>query len=365
VLLSAAAGGVLLLALGLGWANGSNDVSKGIATLVGSGVSNPRAAASWAAVWTAAGGLAAAFISQGLVATFSGKEFLAVPAGGNAFSGAVAAGAVAWVVFASGTGRPVSTTHAIAGSLAGAGIAAQGLRSLHWSFFLGKVALPLALSPFLSLALLYVAFPALKSALSRVERSCVCLERGLLAPEGISALGTVGAAVVSTEESCAVSPAVVWRGNLLDGLHWLSAAMTSFARGLNDTPKIVALGIAASALLGVPGFAFYAAMASAIGLGSLLSGLRVTETLACRVTAMSPAEGFSANLVTTVLVGAASLGSFPVSTTHVSSGAVIGIGIRRGAASVRWGTVRDMAAAWLVTLPAAALIGGAAYAALR
>jgi inorganic phosphate transporter, PiT family len=362
----AASGLVLLLALGLGWANGANDVSKGIATLVGSGVSTPRAAALWAAVWTAAGGLAAAFLSQGLVATFSGNGFLAAPAGGNAFSGAVAAGAMAWVVFASRTGRPVSTTHAIAGSLAGAGIVAQGLRPLHWSFLLEKVALPLALSPFLSLALLYVAFPALNSALSRVERSCLCLERGLLAPEGISELRTVGAAaVVSSEESCGASPAVAWRVNLLDGMHWLSSAMTSCARGLNDTPKLVALGIAASAVLGLAGFPFYAAMATAVGFGSFLSGLRVTETLARRVTAMSPAEGFSANLVTTALVGAASLGSLPVSTTHVSSGAIIGIGIRRGAGSVAWGTVRDMAASWLVTLPAAALAGGAAYAILR
>jgi PiT family inorganic phosphate transporter len=102
-----------------------------------------------------------------------------------------------------------------------------------------------------------------------------------------------------------------------------------------------------------------------MGAGSLVAGFRVTETLARKVTPMSPAEGFCANLVTTLLVGLASLAALPVSTTHVSSGSIVGIGLHRGVASVRWGTVRDMLLAWVITLPVAALAGGAAYAALR
>jgi len=80
---------------------------------------------------------------------------------------------------------------------------------------------------------------------------------------------------------------------------------------------------------------------------------------------MTPAEGFCANLVTTLLVGTASLAALPVSTTHVSSGAIIGIGLHRGVETVRWPTVRDMLLAWLVTLPVAALAGGGAFAILR
>jgi PiT family inorganic phosphate transporter len=355
----------------LAWANGSNDVSKGIATLVGSGVSSFRAAVLWGTLWTVAGGLVAAFASQGLVATFSGKDFLASAIPGPAFLSAVAAGAIVWVFLASKIGLPVSTTHAIAGALAGAGIVAQGALRLHWSFLAERVALPLALSPFLSVALVYAIFPMLRRGVSRVETYCICIERrvaisgaGALAMSGAST-AEISSTFVSRVGDCEESPAVAARLDAVDALHWLSSALTSFARGLNDTPKIVALAIVASSALGISGFPFYAAVALAMGAGSLVAGFRVTETLARKVTPISPAEGFCANFVTTLLVGLASVAALPVSTTHVSSGAIIGIGLHRGAASVRWTTVRDMLVAWLVTLPVAALVGAGAYAILR
>jgi len=199
----------------------------------------------------------------------------------------------------------------------------------------------------------------------RAGTYCVCIERRVAISGGALAMSAVSSAVVSSEEDCVESPAVTARVSALDALHWLSSALTSFARGLNDTPKIAALGIAASSVLGVSGFPFYAAVAFAMGAGSLLAGFRVTDTLARRVTAMTPAEGFCANLVTTLLVGTASLAALPVSTTHVSSVAIIGIGLHRGVETVRWPTVRDMLLAWLVTLPVAALAGGGAFAILR
>jgi PiT family inorganic phosphate transporter len=150
----------------------------------------------------------------------------------------------------------------------------------------------------------------------------------------------------------------------MDGLHWSSSALTSFARGLNDGPKIVALGVVAASGLGLSGAGFYAAVALGIGAGSLVAGFRVTETLAMRVTRMSPPEGFAANAVTTLLVGLASWAALPVSTTHVSSGAIVGIGLRRDARGVHWHTVRKILLAWLVTLPAAAILGGAGFAIL-
>ena len=359
---------VLALAAALAFANGSNDVSKGIATLVGSGVSNFRRAVLWGTTWTVAGGLLAAFASQGLVATFSGKGFLDHPVEGSAFLGSVATGAIAWVLFASRTGLPVSTTHAIAGALAGAGIVEEGVRLLHWSFFAAKVALALALSPVLSILLVSAVFPLFSRAVARVETYCLCIERRAVILEGVGGEAmamamdaAIATPVLGRHESCAPAPSIAARLSAVDALHWLSSALTSFARGLNDTPKIVALGIGAAAVFGISGGPFYAAVAAGMGAGSLIAGFRVTETLAKKVTRMSPAEGFAANAVTTLLVGLASWAALPVSTTHVSSGAIIGIGLHRGVKSVEWRTVRDVLLAWLVTLPAAALVGAGAF----
>src|SRR5437867_2212628 len=352
------------LATVLAWANGSNDISKGIATLIGSGVTSYRRAVIWGTVWTALGGLLAAFATQGLVATFSGKGFLSHPMEGPAFLAAVAIGATSWVFFASRAGLPVSTTHAITGALAGAAIVGQGTAALHWGTFAQRTALPLALSPLVSIALVSALFPLLRRGLARADAYCVCVERrSSLIPVGAVALSAavMERPVVAPEAACAATPAIAGRLNVLEGLHWLSSALTSFARGLNDTPKIVALGAVASAALGVSGLPLYAAVALTMAAGSLAGGRRVTDTLACRVTAMSVTEGFSANFVTTLLVGAASLAALPVSTTHVSSSAIVGIGLHRGTGTVDWKTVREILLAWFVTLPAAGLVGAGAY----
>jgi PiT family inorganic phosphate transporter len=367
--MSLAAAGLIALAAGVAFANGTNDISKGIATLVGSGVSNFRAAVLWGTVWTVAGGLLAAFVSQGLVATFSGKGFLNQPISGFAFLASVALGAAAWVLLASRTGLPVSTTHAIAGALAGAAIAAQGAGVLHWEAFARKIALPLALSPLVSVGLMYAVSPLLARAVSRAESYCICLERRavlpIVSPGGAMTLSAIAVApMAASGEACDQSPSVAARVSALDGLHWLSSALTSLARGLNDTPKIVALGAAASAALAIDGTSLYVLVALFIGAGSLIGGFRVTETLARKVTPMTPGEGFAANLVTTLLVGVASIFALPVSTTQVSSSAIIGIGLRRGGRGVHWAKVREMLFAWVVTLPASALVAGGAHALL-
>jgi len=358
---------LVALAAVLAYANGGNDVAKGIATLVGSGVSSFRLAVLWGTAWTTMGCLVAAFVTQGLVATFSGNGFLDQPIGTPAFLGAVAVGAAAWVLFASKLGLPVSTTHAIAGALAGAGVVAQGAGALHWSHFGMKVLVPLALSPIVSVALVAAVFPLLSRALARAETYCLCLERRVVLIDGgaLALEATPSSAVVAPQEACAASATVATRLPVVDALHWLSAALTSFARGINDAPKIVALGIAASLSIGLPGSSTYVLIAMAMGAGSLIAGFRVTDTLARKVTPMAPADGFAANLVTSALVGAASAFALPVSTTHVSSSAIIGVGLHRGSSTVRWETVREIVVAWVLTLPAAALVGAGTFALLR
>jgi PiT family inorganic phosphate transporter len=145
--------------------------------------------------------------------------------------------------------------------------------------------------------------------------------------------------------------------SLLDACHYLSAGAVSFARGLNDTPKIVALGLSFGSL-GLAGSVGLVALAMAVG--GLIDARRVAETVSQKITAMDHGEGFTANLVTSVLVIGASRWGLPVSTTHVSCGALFGIGITNGRA--RWQVIRSVLLAWLLTVPFAGLSAGLIYA---
>jgi PiT family inorganic phosphate transporter len=151
----------------------------------------------------------------------------------------------------------------------------------------------------------------------------------------------------------------------LDTIHWISSGLASFARGTNDAPKIVAILLLGSTTAAWPSTSSqliaFGGVAIAMGLGSYFGGLRVTEVLAEKVTKMNHAEGLSANLATSSLVLVSGFLGLPVSTTHLSSSAIIGIGLLKGRNSVRWTTVRDMVLAWVVTLPASALLAGVAY----
>lgn len=360
--------GVLLIAitLGVAYANGANDVSKGIATLVGSGVTDYRRAMLWGTVWTVAGGVAAAFASRGLVAVFSGKGLLAVDPTGAAFVMAVAAGAIVWLALATRTGLPVSTTHALVGGLVGAGIAAQGVAGVQWAAVATQTAIPLAVSPLVALALMIGSYPLISFAFRRFNRYCVCVER-----EEAMVLGAGSAAALTGGSSLRVvagadcPSSVVARVNAMDSMHWLTSGATSFFRGMNDTPKILALGVIAAAATG-GGLApegLFVLVALAMGAGSYVAGRRVTDTLAGKVTTIAHDDGFAANLVTSALVGLASFYALPVSTTHVSTGAITGVGVRKR--DVRWRMVRDFVLAWAVTLPVAGVIASLTYLAIK
>lgn len=354
---------VVLLTLAVAFFNGANDVSKAIATLVGAGVGRDRTAVAWGSLWTLAGALTAAWAAQGLVTAFSGKGILATAPTGETFILAVSAGALVWIWLATRTGLPVSTTHAIVGGLVGAGLMAAGPANIQWPFLLGKFALPLAVSPLLSLALVFVIFPLARVGLRRCDGYCVCVQQ----PAPVALVTNNGANFVAFSPAtspvafgetadCARSPVTVAGIGVVDGLHWLSAGATAFARGLNDAPKVLGLGVVAATALQLPLAWAFALVALAMTVGSMLQGFRVVETLARKVTPMEPLEGLAANFVTSILVIFASKLALPVSTTHVSSGAIIGLGLRRDASKVRWKTVRDMMLAWVVTLPVAGVI---------
>jgi inorganic phosphate transporter, PiT family len=355
---------LIILTLGVAFANGANDVSKGVATLVGAGLAGERRAMAWGTAWTLLGVAAAMYASQGLIQMFSGKGLLAAPPATLAWPIAATVGVIGWLAFATRAGLPVSTTHALVGAIVGAGLVSAGPAGVRWGALSHSVAIPLLLSPFLSLVVVFGGLPPVTGLFRRLGRYCVCVERTAMV--AVTAGPGAGRAVerglqVIAGDAC--PPQVMTRVNALDSLHWLTAGLTSFARGLNDAPKIVALGLAGGAMLGLGASPMMALVAAAMGAGSYVAGQRVTGTLATKVTPMSGSEALTANGATSLLVGLASLFGMPVSTTHVSTGTVIAVGLHRR--EVRWRLVGEMVFAWLVTLPVAALIAAASYAALR
>jgi PiT family inorganic phosphate transporter len=363
----------LTLVFALAFANGANDVSKAIATLVGSGVTNYRSAIVWGTVWTVAGSALAAFVAGSMINTFSHGLIHSGTAIEPAVTVAVSTGAMIWILFAARTGLPVSTTHALIGAIVGTGLIAFVGEGLIWSAIGKKIALPLLVSPFLALTVSLLVHPAVRALARKWEGACLCVMPASRALVSVDARGGTRTLLQATSFGSPVMavPSQCDRAGLqglvvgLDTIHWISSGLVSFARGTNDAPKIVAMLLLGSATTAWPSLssqvAAFGGVAIAMGLGSYVGGRRVTEVLAEKVTRMDHSEGLSANLTTSGLVLAAGTLGLPVSTTHVSSSAIIGIGLLKGLHSVRWTTVRDMVLAWVVTLPASAFFACIAY----
>jgi len=355
----------------LAFANGANDVSKGVATLAGTGRASYRTAIAWGTLWTFAGGLASLVISVGLVHAFTsaivGPDVLAL----STFPLAVAAGAAAWVIFASITGLPVSTTHALTGAIVGVALMAGGTSAIRWWILLSAIAAPLALSPLVSAAVGY----GMHAVAARVSPACVCVTEdtslGAVGPDG-TATGTLFTGRTVSTCTCAAgdenlldrSAGDGWRMMPAGVLHWGAAAALSFARGVNDTAKIAAIGAFGLATLRADLWVAFVVVAVAMAVGSYAAGVRVTRTLGERVVQMDQDTGLAASVVSAALVLAASFYTLPVSTTHVATGAIVGAGLRQDPAAVRWHRVGGLVSAWIVTLPIAASLAALAVWAL-
>jgi len=151
------------------------------------------------------------------------------------------------------------------------------------------------------------------------------------------------------------------RFSITDGVHWLSGAGISFARGLNDTPKITAvLLVAAASAVRLD----YTLVAVAMAVGGALGAARVARTMSKKITPMAVPEAVGANLVAAALVTLASRFALPVSTTHVTSGGLFGIGLLRRR-EADWKQVRDIALSWVATLPIGAVLAVMFYQLLR
>ena len=367
---------LFLTTLFVAYANGANDNFKGVATLFGSDAATYRGAIALATITTFAGALCSVYFAEALVHAFSGTGLVpAAVAASPDFLLAVAAAAGATVILATLLGLPVSTTHALTGALAGTGLVAVGLR-LNIAHLGSGFFVPLLLGPALAVLLTVPLYPALRTLSGRLgikRESCVCvgtrqfipvrqlqynaaLQRYTLpapAPAGVDI--TVGTQADCVEKYDGRLFGISAQA-LVNGLHYLSAAIVSFARGLNDTPKIVGLLLVVEALhiqLGV------LAIATAMAIGGLLNARKVAITMSKKIARMNDGQALTANLVTGFLVILASRFGLPVSTTHVSVGAIGGIGLANG--SAHKGLMGGILASWLLTLPVAAAIGALIY----
>jgi PiT family inorganic phosphate transporter len=308
---------LFLAACFLAYSNGANDNFKGVATLFGSGTTNYRKAITWATVTTFSGAIAAIFLATTLVKNFSGKGL--VPdtlIQSPEFAISIALGAAITVFLATKIGMPISTTHSLVGALFGSGLVAVGM-SFNFTKLGSTFLMPLIVSPLMAAVASFLAYLLLK----RIRK------------------------LIKFENR-----------KVLDTAHFISAGVVSFARGLNDTPKIVGLLLVINALKIEYGMI---AIAVAMAVGGLLNAKKVGEMISKKITPMNSGQGFTANLITGLLVTTASIHGLPVSTTHVSVGSIFGIGTATKKADIK--VIRNILLSWLLTLPIAAICSALVY----
>ena len=349
----------------LAYSNGANDNFKGVATLLGSRVVNYRTALAWATVTTFLGSLSAAFLASELITVFTGSglvpdQLIAAPE----FMAAVVLGAGLTVFTATLLGLPISTTHSLLGALLGSALAGHS-GGINLATLNGNFLYPLLASPLIAMALVGFLHP-LVLQLARLRPRA---GRGIM-PHLSGAMAAVGASLPRASAGSEVQPSPAGsRGGdpsppsggtrrfaAHDVLHLMSAGAVSFARGLNDTPKIVAILLGAQALNLQPSVLLVALLMAA---GGILQARKIARTMSFRITALNRTEGAFVNLVTSTLVIFASRWGVPVSTTHVSCGSLFGLGLVKG--SLNWGVLGGIFSAWVSTVPIGLALSYGAY----
>lgn len=338
------------------YSNGANDNMKGVATLVGSKTLSYRKALMLTTTVTLLGSLTAILLAGALLKVFSGKGLVPIELVSNpVFLFSVAVGAAFTVWLATIKGFPISTTHALTGALVGSGLALSSI-GIEWAVLGTKFFIPLMISPFLAVLLsasLNLIFKSTKKLFAR-SKVCVCVGKFCAVPaqhgNSFSFMSIIVAPAKKCHQIAQHVSVKAFKINLIDVGHVLSGSWVSFARGLNDTPKIAALLLASSIVLS-PALALLI-VGLAIALGGLLQAYKVSHTMSFELSGMNHQQGFLANIVTGFLVTFASSLGIPVSTTHVSVGSIIGLGSVTHQA--KWKRIGEVIFSWVLTLPIAA-----------
>jgi len=321
-------GAIVLVALSFDYTNGFHDSANAIATSVSTRALSPRMALLLASAMNVVGAL----ISTKVAATI-GTGIISPPTGHAGLLIILAAliGAIIWNLITWRFGLPSSSSHALVGGLVGAAVAAD--RTVHWSGVWHKVVLPMVLSPLVGLVLGYLTMLGL-----------LWLFR-----------------------NAAVHPA----HRRFRRAQVVAAAAVAFGHGTQDAQKtmgVIALTLAVSGHRRpespIPLWVILAA-AAAISLGTYSGGWRIVRTVGRRIYHLTPVSGFAAQGVSSVVMLGAARYGLPVSTTHVMTSSIMGVGATRRLSAVRWGVARQIALAWVLTLPAAALVGGLGCLVLR
>jgi inorganic phosphate transporter, PiT family len=316
-------------ALAFDFTNGFHDTANVVATSISTRAMPPRIAVAFAAVFNFVG----AFLSLKVAATV-GKDIVDSDAISMTIVFAGLIGAIAWNLATWYFGLPSSSSHALIGGLVGSAFAAHGADAILGDGLLGKVVLPAVIAPVLAFV---VAGAAIIAAYTIVARQ---------------------------------RPGPVNRGYRVGQV--LSSGLLALSHGTNDAQKtmgIITLALVAHGNISpdhfhVPDWVVISA-ASAIALGTYTGGWRIIRTMGSRIIKMDPAQGFSAQGAGAAVILAASHAGYPLSTTHVISGGVMGAGAAKRVSAVRWGVAGNIVVAWILTIPAAAIIGGGIYGVTR
>jgi len=311
---------VVVIALFFDYTNGFHDAANAVATAISTRAVPPGAALFAAAVLNVVGALVSTNVAATLAKGIVASSAVTPPV---MFGGLL--GAIFWNLLTWWWALPSSSSHCLIGGVSGAVLATSGSGQVLWGGIVEKVLIPTLCAPLIGFAFGIALMVAI-----------LWLFRG-------------------------AQPGPLQRG--FRGAQLVSASFMAFSHGSNDAQKtmgVITLALFASRAIETPEVPLWVKLASAvvIGLGTYSGGRRIIRTLGMRLVKLTPVHGFAAETAASaVLLGTAHFG-FPVSTTHVISTSIMGVGATQRLSAVKWGLTRDILLAWVLTLPAAGLVGG-------